>query len=175
MKLTVITDENDRYYNRSYIERENENETILRHSFLGRCYGFGELFVPEGIEVIERSAFYGDLYYHTIHLPKSLVKLGEYLFSPNPDGLWRVKKKIVYHGTSEDFQKLAVTRTENVCESDGFDRSPYYSGGSRWVTKYHAFDSYAGEVTVECTEDGVTLLYGANHRKDSEPPRVKEP
>ena len=57
-------------------------------------------------------------------------------------------------------EKIAAVREENVYESDGFDRYPYYSGGGGWVTKYHCFDSSCDYCEVYCEGDGVTLLYG---------------
>ena len=129
----------------------------------------GELIIPEGIEEIEDMAFnHLGVRFNVYHLPKSLVRIGENVMP----GYSRVK--MFYEGTSNGFKSIAKIREESVYESDGFDRYPYYSGNSAWVTHYYCFDGLAQSVEVYCKEDGVTLLYGTHHRRDGEPPKIKE-
>lgn len=113
---------------KSVIEIEN-GETVLRSGFFnGReIIKFGELFLPEGIEKIEPRAF-SECFFSVLHFPKSLKILDRKLFRMASD------KRIIYAGNSKDFMQIAAAKEESVCESDGFDRYPYYSGGSRWVT-----------------------------------------
>lgn len=147
-----------------------EGETVFGQHSAPFPYGIccGTLYLPEGIETIDRSAFY-DNRFHTIYFPKSLRELREHIFSPE---YYSPKVTIVYPGTSEEFKAIATVKKEEVLESDGFDRYPYYSGGSRWVTYYRCFDNKASDVEVVCA-DGITLLYGSRHRQDEEEPKVK--
>ena len=81
----------------------------------------------------------------------------------------------MYNGTSQRFIEIATERMESRYETDGFDRYPYYSGGSRWVTYYHSFDERVANIEVECTQDGVTLLYGTmRNRPQGVQPKVKQ-
>jgi len=171
MKITRITDSESTKNYKSYIEAD-ENERVLKQFFIiGSAIQnggseYGELFIPEGIEEIENGAFdYLGLYYHTFHFPRSLKALGEKLFDSSV--------KIFYEGSSEEFMKLDKVREESVCESDGYDHYPYYSGGSRWVTRYHSFDEGVSEVEVHCMDDGITLLYGKEYRTGNNPPKIK--
>ena len=133
--------------------------------------GGGTVYIPEGIEVIDKYTF-AYMRFHTYYFPKSLTELRNNLFSIEVN-YYSDKIRIVYAGTSEEFKRIAAVRKEEVCESGGFDRYPYYSGGSRWVTYYRCFDNEAADIEVDCS-DGVTLLYGSRHRKDNEPPKIKE-
>ena len=162
------------------INEENRDDSVFRVSVDGADTVFrshsvdfpfcrGTLVLEEGVEGVERYSLSGT-YFHTIVLPKSLETLGERLFSAF--SYYSVKTVLRYAGTSEEFQRIAAVREEEVLESDGFDRYPYYSGNSCWVTYYRAFDNDASDLEVVCA-DGVTLLYGARHRKDAEPPKVK--
>lgn len=127
----------------------------------------GELIIPEGIVEIEKRAFaHLGVKYNVYRLPKSLKRLGENL-------IYYSYVKLIYPGRSEEFKSIATVREESVYESDGFDRYPYYSGGSRWVTHYHCFDSSTEYVEVYCEADGVTLLYGTRNRRDNEEPKIK--
>lgn len=153
---------------KSVIEIEN-GETVLRSEVF---YGaekikFGELIIPEGIEEIVPNAF-SDCFFSVLYFPKSLKALGRKLFRMASD------IKIIYAGNSKDFMQIAAVKEESVCESDGFDRYPYYSGGARWVTYYRSFDEQTGAIEVVCQEDGVTLLYGTKYRHDGELPKIKE-
>ena len=95
----------------------------------------GELIIPEGIEEIEDMAFnHPGVNYTVYHFPKSLARLGVKVLP----GYSIVK--IIYAGSSEQFINLVKIREESVYESDGFDRYPYYSGNSAWVTHYYCFD-----------------------------------
>lgn len=103
--------------------------------------------------------------YSLYRLPRSLKKLGEHVFYYDV--------KLIYPGSSEEFKELATIREESVYESHGYDRSPYYSGGSSRVTRYHCFDSSSNSIEVLCESDGVTLLYGKRHRSDNEDQRSR--
>ena len=155
----------------SRIELE-EGESVIREWFFYHYEKqngtlFGELVIPEGICVIEKRAFvHLGVSYCLYRLPGSLKKLGENVFY--------YEVKLIYPGSSEEFKKLATVREESVYESYGYDRSPYYSGGSSWVTRYHCFDSSSNSIEVLCESDGVTLLYGKRHRRDNEEPKVNE-
>ena len=167
-----------RNYNEEYPEKSadrielKEGDTVLTQSlFIGQGDLYGELTVPEGIEVIEDRAFARlGTRYHTFCLPKSLKKVGVNIFYYDDNG----PVKVIYAGDSETFKALAAARKEQVYESDGFDRYPYYSGGSRWVTRYYSFDASVKRIHVYCAEDGVTLLYGTSYRSDDKEPKVKE-
>lgn len=172
MKLIQELDKNDSSLSKSYIAID-EGETIIRSHFIGGYDNrYGELFIPEGVEVIEKHAF---LYcgYHTIYFPKSLKIIKDELFSESFDSRYRRDLTIVYNGSSVDFMELAKVQEENVCESDGFDHYPYYSGNSRWVTYYRCFDNETSYIEVKCLEDNVTLLYGTKNRNNDELPKIK--
>lgn len=173
MKLIQNVNESDRELSKSYLEREGDERVLKRDFMAEQKTPFGELAIPEGIEAIERGAFEGK-FYHTYYFPKSLTRIGENLFEIfSYNTIYKIR--IVYNGTSEAFIKLAADRKEETYESDGFDHYPYYSGSGRWVTKYYSFDARVSDIEVECTEDGVTLLYGTmRNREEGELPRVKE-
>ncbi len=170
MKLIQSWDQENPDLSQSFIELE-ENETILKSGFMAsQIRGCGEIHIPEGIEEIETGTFAGK-FYHTYYFPKSLKRLGDHLFA---DDYYTFKIKVVYPGSSQDFIALAAETSEEKYESDGFDHYPYYSGGSRWVTYYHCFDTKASDIEVLCMQDGVTLLYGTNKNRDEgQPPEVK--
>ncbi|MBQ7307433.1 MAG: hypothetical protein IJW82_02795 [Clostridia bacterium] len=96
------------------------------------------------------------------------------MFSVSSIQSYRKKISIIYNGISEDFKKIAKVKTESEYVTDGFDRYPYYSGNSRWVTYYRCFDNDTQEIEVKCLEDNVTLLYGTLNRKDDELPKIKQ-
>ena len=172
MKLNCSVNKEDLALSEFRIEAEEGEWMLQSHSvdFPGGM-NFGTVYIPEGIEVIDKYTF-SYMRFHTYYFPKSLTELRNNLFSIEVN-YYSDKIKIVYAGTSEEFKKIAAVRKEEVCESGGFDRYPYYSGGSRWVTYYRCFDNEAADIEVDCS-DGVTLLYGSRHRKDNEPPKVKE-
>lgn len=162
-----INEENPRL-SRTYIEAE-EGETVIPSGLFCLAGAYeGEVFIPEGIEEIKDQVFYNRLSYHTYHFPKSLKALGDSLFSQ-----YVYSVKVIYEGSSAEFMAIAKPREESVWESDGFDRYPYYSGGSRWVTYYYAFDRASRHVEVFCKADGVTLLYGRDNRSENRPPKIK--
>ncbi len=173
MKLIRNVNESDMELSKSYLEREGDERVLTRAFMAEQKTPFGELFIPEGIEELERGAFEGK-FYHTYHFPQSLTRIGENLFEIyGYNTIYTVK--IIYNGSSEAFIKLAEDRKEEKYESDGYDQYPYYSGGSRWVTHYYSFDARVSSIEVECAEDGVTLLYGTmRNREEGEPPKVKE-
>ncbi len=168
MKLVQNINEENHSLSVSYIETEKGESLLTDRAFRDRKETLGECHIPEGIEVIKREAFkFVD--FHTVYLPKSIQQLERDIFS-----MYQAYPiKIFYPGTSEEFQKIAPITKEEVCESDGFDRYPYYSGGSRWVTYYRAFDGHVKDIEVVCEGDGVTLLYGTKNRRDDEPPKIK--
>lgn len=158
----------------THVEIENDDRVITKWFFYNltmqeRSPLTGELIIPEGIEEIESEAFnHIGIEYSLYHFPKSLKTLGIKVLPAY------AKTKIIYGGSSEQFKELAKIQEESVYESDGFDRYPYYSGNSRWVTYYNGFDGMAISAEVYCKEDGVTLLYGSLYRKGNEEPKVKE-
>ena len=171
--MKLIRNYNEEYPGKSADRIElGEGETVLTQSlFIGQGDLYGELTVPEGIEVIEDRAFARlGIRYHTFYFPKSLKSIGERIFYYDDYG----PVKVIYAGGSEAFKALATVCKEEVYESDGFDRYPYYSGGSRRVTRYHCFDTSVRWIHVYCTEDGVTLLYGTSYRSDDKEPKVLE-
>ena len=149
-----------------------EGERVIRKTFFYFLKGSedrltGELVIPEGIEEIEDGAFsHLGVMYSVYRLPRSLKRLGEAL-------LYYEGIKLIYPGSSEEFKSLATVREDSVYESDGFDHSPYYSGGSRWATRYYCFDTSVDYVEVICEADGVTLIYGRRNRRDKEEPKIK--
>lgn len=162
-----INEENPRL-SKTYIEAE-EGETVIPSALFGLAGALeGEVFIPEGIEVIEDKVFYNRLSYHTYHFPKSLKELGDSLFNQ-----YVYSVKVIYEGSSAEFMAIAKPWEKAVLESDGFDRYPYYSGGSHWVTYYYAFDRASRSVEVFCKADGVTLLYGRDNRSENQPPKIK--
>ncbi len=171
MKLIQNLHPEDPALNKMYIERGEQERVLWRDFlFLRNIESGGELFIPEGIEEIEEGALHYCGRHHTIHFPKSLTKLGTKLFAETFSSRRIHPLTIIYPGSSDRFMELAAPIKEEKYESDGFDRSPYYSGGSRWVTEYHSFDEWVDKIRVECEEDGVTLLYGGDYRKKDAPP-----
>ncbi len=75
----------------------------------------------------------------TYYLPKSLEKLNRALWHYS---YTKIHIKIIYKGNSDDFIKIGKTELKEVYETDGYDRYPYYSGNSRWVTHYYSFDEH---------------------------------
>ena len=172
MKFTSKINEENSELSISYIEKEGDERAVTKSFMHDKKPAFGELHITEGIKELEYGAFV-DKFYHTYFFPKSLEKVGENLFEIyNYNTISKIK--IVYPGTSEEFMKIAPERVEEKFESDGFDRYPYYSGGSRWVTYYHSFDDRVADIEVECEGDGVTLLYGnMRNREEGKPPEIK--
>ena len=169
MKLDCFINDENRAISEFRIELEEGEWMLQSHSVsFPRGLEFGTVYIPEGIKVIDKYTF-AYMKFHTYYFPKSLEEVRDHLFSTE---YYSNKIRIVYAGTSEEFKVIAAVRKEEVCESDGFDRYPYYSGGSRWVTYYRCFDNKASDIEVECA-DGVTLLYGARNRKEDEPPKIK--
>lgn len=168
MKIIRELNEENKYLSKTYLQL-SEGETVVPSWLFDRESELdGELYIPEGIEEIKDRAFSNRVCYHTFYFPKSLKKPGDSLFS-----MYTYKIKVVYAGNSADFMALAAPWEQSVYERDGYDRYPYYSGGSRWVTYYYAFDRASRNVEVYCAEDGVTLLYGKDHREDDQPPKIK--
>ena len=172
MKLIKEINRDNPVLSKTYVQI-NEGETYLQKLLFYTSDTEGELFIPEGIEDIETYCFAGRNY-HIYHFPKSLKELGEGLFSAEYSLRPWFTVKIIFDGTSEEFINLGQGKAEEVCESDGYDHYPYYSGGSRWVTVYHTFDKDTESIEVECLGDGVTLLYGYKNRKGCEPPKIKQ-
>ena len=146
-------------------------ETVLGPSLFARYEGhFGELTIPEGIKELENGTLAGNVFYHTVRFPKSLKKLGFNLF-----GAYTAHVKIIYAGSSAEFMRLAKVQKERVYETDGYDKYPYYSGNSGWITYYYSFDGgNVREIEVLCEKDGVTLLYGILHRREDAAPKIKK-
>lgn len=160
--------EEDPRRNKTFIEID-EGETVLPSALFGLAGALqGEVFIPEGVEELEARLFANRLSFHTYHFPKSLKTLGDSLFST-----YIPTVKVIYAGNSADFIEIGKAWEQSVCESDGFDHYPYYSGGSRWVLYWYAFDRNSDYVEVYCKEDGVTLLYGRKNRKGSQLPKIK--
>ena len=175
MKLIQNLHPEDPALNKMYIERGDQEKVLWRDFlFLRNIESGGELFIPEGIEEIEEGALHYCGRHHTIHFPKTLRKLSPNLFAESFSSRRMRPLTIIYPGSSERFMELAAPVKEDQYVTDGFDRSPYYSGGSRRITECHTFDEWVGEIRVECEEDGVTLLYGSDHRKNGEPPKRLE-
>ena len=146
-----------------------EGENCLSDWIFRNCEEkVGELYIPEGIEMIKREAFKWNEF-HTVHLPKSIKQLERDIFSLYSCG----DTKMIYPGTSLEFMQVGAVEKEEICESDGYDRYPYYSGNSEWVTYYRCFDRSPKSIEVVCEGDGVTLLYGIKNRADAESPKVK--
>ena len=81
--MKLIRNYNEEYPGKSADRIElGEGETVLTQSlFIGQGDLYGELTVPEGIEVIEDRAFARlGIRYHTFYFPKSLKSIGERLF-----------------------------------------------------------------------------------------------
>ena len=168
MKLIQNINEENSALSTFHIEI-TEGEDCISDWIFRQCQADGgELFIPEGIEVIKREAFKWNNF-HTIHLSKSIQTLERNIFSLYS----RTPTTIIYPGTSEEFMKVGAIIEEEVCESDGYDHYPYYSGNSQYVTYYRCFDRSPMSIEVVCEGDGVTLLYGEPNRSDGAPPKTK--
>ena len=175
MKVTTFENSSDKMLNKNIVELEN-NECILNQYFFNSlCYKigplYGELIIPEGIIEIKEGCFGSVLMIHTYHFPKTLKKIHRSLWNYT---YMKDHIKVVYKGTSDEFIEIAKTEVKEVCESDGFDRYPYYSGGSRWVTHYYSFDVDVKHVEVYCEEDDTYLDYGYSFRKNDEIPKKRK-
>ena len=175
MKIQIIKNNEDRTLNKNYIELEDGEYRLDQYFFnkLSYEYGYiyGELYIPEGVEDIPDHCFGSALAIHTYYFPKTLEKISHSLwhYSYIKDYI-----KIVYKGSSDDFIKIAKTEVKEEYETDGFDRYPYYSGNSRWVTHYYSFDTDVKHIEVYCEEDNVFLDYGYGYRKNDEIPENRK-
>jgi len=170
MKIRIVENEIDRTLNKNYIEIENNEWKLDQYFFNNRYPIYGELYIPEGIKEILGYCFGSEVRIHTYYLPKSLEKLNRALWHYSYS---KVHIKIIYKGNSDDFIKIGKTEVKEVYESDGYDRYPYYSGNSRWITHYYSFDEQVEHVEVYCEEDNVYVDYGYKYRKNDELPKKR--
>lgn len=112
--------------------------------------------ILEGAKKICNGAFKYCPNVKLIYLPKSITYIGDKIFKSDYSEV-----KIIYDGTSDDFQKIDYKR--EVYIPGKYDRYPYYSdyGASSDDERfYRRYDNVLMWCEVYCKKDGKTLTFG---------------
>lgn len=91
-----------------------------------------------------------------LYLPKSITYIGDRIFTTDYSLV-----KIIYKGSSEEFQKIDYEREIYIPGS--YDRYPYYSsyGASSETQRfYRRYDNVLMYCEVFCQKDNKTLIFG---------------
>ena len=89
-------------------------------------------------------------------MPKTITYIGDRIFKADYSEV-----KIIYDGSSEDFQKIDYER--EIYIPGKYDRYPYYSdyGASSETQRfYRRYDNVLMWCEVYCKKDGETITFG---------------
>jgi len=79
-----------------------ENGAATIHGYNNSCTSLFEIVIPEGVESIGNSTFFGCEGLKEVHIPKSVTSIGVSAF--NKSGL----STVYYGGTEEDWSKITI-------------------------------------------------------------------
>lgn len=114
------------------------------------------IIVEEGAKKIDNEAFRLCPNLKELYLPKSITYIGDRIFTTDYSEV-----KIIYKGSSEEFQKIDYEREMYIPGS--YDRYPYYSsyGASSETERfYRRYDNVLMYCEVFCQKDNKTLIFG---------------